>query len=102
MEIKKLCYDLYKLKWKEEHCTYEQIKELTIDYHLYTDDYDEFTYEDYLNEFGYNGELYADFYEFETNEYLDEEYMKNLLRDNIDIYEKYLQDVGYEKDEEEY
>ena len=43
-------------------------------------------------EFGYDGELYVCYDEFLDNEYLEEDYIKELL-DNEKLYNKYLEDL---------
>lgn len=42
-------------------------------------EFEEYPYEDYLKEFGYNGELYVCYEEFLDNEFLNFEYMEGLL-----------------------
>ena len=81
MDIKRMCYELYKVDWKRTHnITAEREIETIQDYFVgLVDAYDEYTYEDYLNEFGYNGELYVCFEEFCEAEYLEEDYITSLL-----------------------
>jgi hypothetical protein len=59
------------------------------------DDDGTYIYEDYLGEFGYDGEIYVCYEEFIDNEYLDHIYMHNLL-DNpklIELYDKDVEDL---------
>lgn len=80
MDIKRMCYELYKADWKHCHISFERELETIQDYFVgLIDAYTEYTYEDYLDEFGYNGELYVCYEEFCESEYLDEEYMCSLL-----------------------
>ena len=98
MNISELCYELYKEDWKHSNII---TKDMEIDsiknYYecLITDDIDskEYTYNDYLEEVGYNGKLYVCYEEFLDNEYLKEDYIKELL-DNDNLYEIYLQDLN--------
>ena len=92
MDIKKIAYELYKLNWINVHipiarqlATYrEYIVEQEEDYD------DNYTYEDFLFDNGFQGELYADFEEFLENEYMDKEYMRYLL-DNSIFWKRYLE-----------
>ncbi|MBQ3543487.1 MAG: hypothetical protein IJA34_00620 [Lachnospiraceae bacterium] len=89
--IRKLCYELYKLDWKNSHITVEKEAKSIKDYFDGLIDSDaEYTYNDYLEEFGYNEELYACYDEFLDNEYQDEEYICGLLNNEkfIDMYRK--------------
>lgn len=83
MNIKRMCYELYKVDWKRSHnITAEKEMEAIRDYFFgLVDAYDVYTYEDYLNDFGYDGELYVCYEEFLENEYQDEEYMREILDD---------------------
>lgn len=102
--IKELAYELYKLDWMRRISVDRQMDKMK-------DYYDEcvitrlnpcdgvvepqytMSFEDYLSDSdGYNGELYAYFYEFIDNEYQDNEYMKTLF-DNDNMYQIYLEDV---------
>jgi hypothetical protein len=55
------------------------------------DDDTEYTYNDYLEEFGYDGELYVCYEEFLENEYRDDDYMCSLL-DNEELIAIYHKD----------
>ena len=93
MNIKKLCYELYKLDWKQSHnITNETEKKVMRDYQKYLID-DSYTYEDYIEEFGYDGNLYVCFEEFCDNEYHKTDYMCALLIDNY-LINMYYKDIG--------
>lgn len=90
-DISHICYELYKLDWKSSHGITAEIEKLSLsEYYSNLDLNDDISYEDYLDEFGYDGELYACFEEFCENEYLDDEYMHKLLNDEylIDLYDE--------------
>ena len=92
-----LCYELYKIDWKRSHMITPEIENDSVkDYYEYliTDNIDEedYTYNDYIDEFGYNGELYVCFEEFWENEYLDEDYICGLL-DNKKLVAMYHADI---------
>lgn len=92
--ISKLCYELYKIDWKHSHMiTTEREMDSIKDYYegLVFDDID-YTYNDYLEEFGYNGELYVCYDEFLDTEYLDEDYICSLLNNEelIDMYRNHI------------
>ena len=94
MNISKLCYELYKIDWK---CSHMITKDMEMDnlknyYDCLIDDDSEYTYDDFLEEFGYDGELCVRYDEFLDNEYLEEDYIKELL-DNEKLYNKYLEDL---------
>jgi hypothetical protein len=97
MEITKLCYELYKLDWEQTHeITTQHKKASMIDYYkgLANGDYDEeYTYDEYINDCGYNGELYVCYDEFLDSEYLDEEYILALLNGDINLIKLYYRDI---------
>lgn len=100
--IQKLCYDLYKVYWKRSHGITAEIEMDTIKdyYEGLVDDEESYTYDDYLEEFGYNGEVYVCFAEFMDAEYLDKEFICTLL-DNNHLIAMYLDDIQEEGDEDE-
>ena len=96
MDIRKLCYELYKMDWKHSHITKEREMDSIKDYYEGLVDNDsEYTYEDYIEEFGYNGELYVCFEEFCNAEYYDVDYMRTLL-DNDKLINIYHEDIEEE------
>lgn len=92
--ISKLCYELYKIDWKNSHMiTKEREMDSIKDYYEGLVDNDtEYTYNDYLEEFGYDGELYVCYGEFCDIEYHDKEYMCSLL-DNEELIAMYYKDI---------
>ena len=93
MDIRKLCYELYKVDWKHSHITKEREMDSIKDYYEGLIDNDiEYTYEDYIEEFGYDGELYVCFEEFCDTEYYDVDYMHTLL-DNDKLINIYHEDI---------
>lgn len=88
--IQQIAYELYKEHWKKEHGITRE-KEMANIRDYYEVAYDGYSYEDYVFEYGYSGELYTCFDEFLDNEYQDEEYMCGLL-DNKELIETYKQD----------
>ena len=96
--IKKLCYELYKINWECTHMiTPERKMDFIKDYYQeLVDDDTIYTYDDYLEEFGYDGELYSCFDEFCDNEYHNKEYICRLLNSERLIL-LYLKDIGNEK-----
>lgn len=97
MNIRKLCYELYKIDWKYSHMiTKEREMDSIKDYYEgLIDNYIEYTYEDYIEEFGYDGELYVCFEEFCDAEYYDVDYMRTLL-DNDKLINIYHEDIKEE------
>lgn len=93
MNISKLCYELYKADWKRNHITPEIEMDIIKNYYEDCADSDgDYTYDEYLNEFGYDGELYVCYEEFYENEYRDVSYICWLL-DNNKLIEDYIYDV---------
>ena len=90
-DIKKLCYELYKLDWKREHgITHNMTTDALKNY--YEEFSEDYSFEDYLRDFGYEGKVYACFDEFLDNEYLEEDYICKLL-DNTNLINLYLLDI---------
>ena len=94
MNIRKLCYELYKIDWKHSHMiTKEREMDSIKDYYEGLIDNDiEYTYEDYIEAFGYDGELYVCYEEFCDAEYYDVDYMRTLL-DNDKLINIYHEDI---------
>lgn len=93
MNIKLLCYELYKIDWVRTHIsTIRELNSLKKYYMNNNDlDYKNFmnSYNNELNTVGYDDEMYVSFDEFIDNEFNDKEYIKSLLNDN-DLYNQYL------------
>lgn len=93
-DIKEFCYELYKLNWKKDHnITLEMVSDAIKKYQtliLAGEFCSDYTFEEYLEEYGFAGEIYVCFDEFLDNEYLEEEYICNLLgsKNLIDLYLK--------------
>lgn len=95
-DIKKFCYELYKLDWKIEHnITLGMVSDEIKKYQtliLAGEFCSDYTFDEYLEEYGFAGEIYVCFDEFLDNEYLEEDYIRKLL-DNTNLIDLYLQDV---------
>lgn len=93
--IKRLCYELYKVDWKHSHMiTKDREMDSIKDYYEgLVDNETEYSYNDYLEEFGYDGELYVCYEEFLDNEYLEEDYICSLLN-NKRLIATYYQDIN--------
>ena len=94
MNIRELCYELYKIDWESTHITPKRkMENLRVFYEENRiNDYPYSSYEEYLMEAGYNGEIYVCYDEFIDNEYQDEGYIMALL-DNEALFEEYLRYV---------
>ena len=64
MSIKELCYELYKVDWKNLHVTYELERKSILSYYDSLTDNHSYSYEEYIEECGYSGEVYVCFEEF--------------------------------------
>lgn len=100
--ISKLCYELYKIGWKQYHIDAERERKSIKDYYEFLmEEEDEdvnvftYTYNDYLEEFGYDGELYVCYEEFCETEYLEEDYIRVLLNDES-LLKMYYEDIKQE------
>lgn len=87
-KIRKLAYELYKTYWMGR---IPVASRLIVLRNYYKEDPD-YPFEEYLEEVGYFGRLYASFNEFMENEYLDVSFMKKLFHDTK-IFEEYEQDI---------
>lgn len=88
------CYELYKIDWIQSHILsdrfFEKYQQYVLDYQwdlLDGWDMDYWTenkpsFDEWLFENGFDGEIYVCFNEFIEYEYLDENYMKELLTSN--------------------
>lgn len=93
MNIKKIAYELYKTDWTNTHITSKEKIEVLRDYYLgLVEDEIVYSFDDYLEEFGYFGKLYVCFNEFCEIEYLMEDYMKELLKEEA-LIKLYLEDI---------
>lgn len=83
MKIEDLVYELYKGDWKIHHCIFRQqeVNALKEHYKYCRETKQPCIFEKWLEEFGYDGELFVCKEEFLTNEYQDEVYVKRLLND---------------------
>lgn len=92
--ISKLCYELYKIDWKHSHMitAEREMDSIKNHYEDLVDDETEYSYNDYLEEFGYDGELYVCYEEFLDAEYMDEDYICSLL-DNEKLIAMYRKDI---------
>jgi len=99
INMRHLCYDLYKVDWKRTRITPErEMKNIKKYYNFlmndaeFDEDINEYTYDNFVYEYGYDGELYVYYNEFLQAEYMDREYIKYLLNDDT-LYQKYLKDL---------
>lgn len=94
--IRELCYELYKVDWKHSHMITAQIEmDNLVDYYKCVSDgnFEKYTYNDYLEDFGYQGQIYVCYDEFLDTEYCDVDYMRTLLDDDelINLYHEDLE-----------
>ena len=90
MTIRELAYELYKMDWMRRISCGIQMDTLK-DYYQETteEDREVYTFEDYVLEYGYSGQLYVGFNEFVRAEYLDEFYMKSIFYKNDKMFKEY-------------
>lgn len=92
-KIKEICYNFYKMEWKHTHITKEIELEALRDYYLNSqvNRNINYSFNDYIYDNGYFGMCCVCFEEFCKNEFLEEEYMKALLKEDklIKMYLEY-------------
>ena len=92
MDIRRLCYELYKIDWEHSRMiTVERKMDSLKNYYMELED-KEYTYEQYLESTGYNGELYVCYEEFCEVEYREKTYMYELLANN-ELIKQYCADI---------
>ena len=87
-EIK--AYEEYQKRWIKDHISET---EYTATFAAYenTEEAKDMSFKEYVEEYGFaNGELYASYDEFCDNELQDEDYMKEILSDNPELWKEYL------------
>lgn len=90
--IRQLCYELYKEDWLSEHTSKkDRITIIKEYYRTKIRNEIDISFEEYVEECCYNGSIYACFEEFCDWEYLDEDYIRNLL-DDEKLFELYRAD----------
>lgn len=93
--ISRLCYELYKIDWKESHGITPEIEANTQKDFFNYDPEILSVYDDYLTQVGYsgkNGIVYVDYDEFFENEYQDVHYIAGLLGDS-ELIITYLREI---------
>lgn len=100
--LKKCSYELYKVDWIGSQIKPEQ---LLAEYRTYLFEKEEnwdygedFSFEDYLFEFGFSGSIYVCFEEFLGAEFLDAEYMKSLLTEDSAFWRAYMKLMNPEEE----
>lgn len=111
MNIKEVAYELYKIDWKHTHITPKIEMDTLRNFATGSVFYDKASslisfgdryasYNEYLEDAGFFGEIYACFDEFVDNEYKDKEYIKLLLQDR-ELINAYIRDL-MDKENTEY
>lgn len=89
MNITELAYELYKIDWMRRISAEHQMDVFKNFYQNQEGQEDsEYTIKDWIEDEGYDGELYVCKDEFLDTEYLDKEYMKSLF-DNDTLFKEY-------------
>ncbi|MBP3781638.1 MAG: hypothetical protein J6I68_00145 [Butyrivibrio sp.] len=92
LDIKELCYELYKIDWMRRITPKEQMESLKNYYQDLKVDGRAATYEEALSEIGFGGQIYACYEEFLQGEYTSRDYMVELLDDEA-LEEEYIADL---------
>lgn len=91
LDIRHLCYELYKEHWLSENVTFEEKRQALKEY--YCEYQNEVSFDTYIEDQGYHGSLYVCYDEFLGAEYLMKDFVKELL-DDEQLYDVYLKDMG--------
>ena len=75
-KFKRFCYDLYKLDWVNGHVSIELQLDTRVKW--FNED-GETPFEQWVEEHGYEGQIYVGYAEFLDTEFLSPEYMEYLL-----------------------
>ena len=100
--FERFCYNLYKMDWIGKHiphCVQLRVYGEYFQSMLWEDrdplNHLEYSFEEYIEEYGFDGQVYSCFEEFLDTEYQDSSYMQSLLcfvgEDAVDTYDGYLQ-----------
>lgn len=108
-DIRMLCYQLYKMEWMKrisaerqadayktwyEEEFYPNFMQIYNPYKGSSEDiYTGMSFDDWILEHGYDGEIYASKMEFFNNEFWDEMYIESILN-NEKLYLEYLKEVA--------
>jgi len=97
IRFREMCYNLYKQDWKRSHLISREV-EIDMIKNYYQDYLPHagrkpMSYQQYIEEVGYHGELYVCIDEFMESEYQDEKYMHTLL-DNEELIAMYDKDIA--------
>lgn len=91
--IRILCFRLHTIDWMRQISPERQMDAVKNWYQdTAPEDRTEYTFHDYVNDHGYDGELWPCFAEFMKSEYLMQALMKSLL-DNEDLIREYKEDI---------
>lgn len=100
IDIRKICYELYKKDWKKNHGITNEVEDKTFEEFIVfiSEECDietamTYSYEGYLEEFGYKGEIYVCFDEFIDIEYTDGDYIRSLLSKDKTLLKLYNEDI---------
>lgn len=101
--LKRKCYELYKLDWLKSHISPQMLFAEFCQYLLEraeNEDLEEdYNFDEYLFENGFGeGSVYVCFEEFLDAEFMDEAYMKELLKENEELWTAYLKEAGPEEE----
>jgi hypothetical protein len=99
--VRDLAYELYKQDWLRTHISIERQRASLCDYYKDSEQVREqlglrpVSYEEYIEEFGFDGEIYATYEEFLHAEYMDHHYIVTMLEGNnlAEIAGEYVKDM---------
>lgn len=94
-DLQLIAYHLYTFDWINSHISIERQLKAFREFHLEMKAYGKkyslkYTFDDFIEDYGYDGEHYATMNEFIKNEYRDKEYMKRLLGSDTLLWKSYL------------
>ena len=102
-DIKEVAYELYKQDWVDTHAIREERLDALRNYYAYVEEESREgevgidSFEEWIYDNGYSGRIYACYEEFCECEYLDSDYITELLSDKK-LVELYLKDLEEEEE----
>lgn len=111
--LERMCYDIYKEDWLLNHVRDSEVKDAMAEYYGKCTRDRKFrleypTFDSYIEEIGYSDGIYVSKAEFCQNEFLNGDFMAELLEDYVDLYDAWcnngelLNKIAFEADEYDY
>lgn len=100
VKVCKIAYALYKQDWINRHTNSSMRMDTLRKYYEFLLNNKHISLEDYLQQFGYEGNIYLDYESFRERRYPKEKYICQLLN-FPELIELYYQDLNLDKDDKD-